>query len=147
MSITKRWRSSLARLCRPLLLSRLRPLLDPNWRVLTTGWNGRLEINVACGQLLVCGSDYAEIRPISDLREATACEHRDRHGRRRADIRLRLGENAGDVAIIGCSGMVEARHIAALLGIAMLGRLRADAAGPHVWSAEAAIYSRLSGTH
>ncbi len=131
----------LRRLCRPLLLMKLRPLFDPDWRVLATGFGTRLEINVANGLLLVCEQDRAEIRPLADLREAAACGRRGR-----TELRLRLGDGVADIARIRCRCMADAQHLAGLLMAVLAGRQHPDAIAPHVWSVDAAIYSRLPGT-
>lgn len=133
-----RW---LRHLSRPLLLLKLRPLFDPDWRVLAAGFGTRLEINLANGLLLVCEQDRAEIRPLTDLREAAACGRRGR-----TELHLRLGDGVADIARIRCRCMADASHLSGLLMAARAGRRRPDDMAPHVWSVNAAIYSRLPGT-
>lgn len=132
----------LRRLFRPLLLTRLRPVFDPDWRVLVAGLVTRLEINGAAGLLLICEQDRAEIRPLADLRDATACGRRGR-----VELHLRLGDGVADIARIRCHSLSDAQHLAGLLRTARSGARRPDALAPHVWSAEAAIFSRLPGTY
>jgi hypothetical protein len=118
-------------------------MLDPDWRVLCRCRGTRLDINIARGQLLIAGLDRAEIRPLSDLRDAIACQRRGRAG---GQLHLRLGDCAGDTAIIHCTGMAEARHLSSLLLAVRHALRQPQSLPPPVWSTDAALFSQLPGT-
>ena len=109
---------------------------------LVAGLGTRLEINAPAGLLLICEQDRAEIRPLADLRDATACGRRGR-----IELHLRLGDGVADIARVRCRSLPDAQHLAGLLRTARTGERCPDAIAPHVWSAQAAIFSRLPGTH